>query len=194
MQTKQLLNSFKLQKIMFIIYILVMVVVFIYTLGFMTDYSNLFGMEQGVNESIALFHDKTLQNFNSSIFIYSVIGVVSIIALFALQINKRICDTLAVVIVNVISLFLLITCIISLITLPQIISEYNNVDFTFIGLEDTNFTDTEYVRSYTTFYLGIAIYALEAIAMIIFMTSTIRCYLLARKNIQNLETVGESNE
>lgn len=194
MQTKQLLNSFKLQKIMFIIYILIMVVVFIYTLGFMTDYSNLFGMEQGVNESIALFHDKTLQNFNSSIFIYSVIGVVSIIALFALQINKRICDTLAVVIVNVISLFLLITCIISLITLPQIISEYNNVDFTFIGLEDTNFTDTEYVRSYTTFYLGIAIYALEAIAMIIFMTSTIRCYLLARKNKQNLETVGESNE
>lgn len=194
MQTKQLLNSFKLQRIMFVIYILIMVVVFIYSLGFMTDYSNLFGMEQGVNESIASFHDKTLQNFNSSIFIYSVIGVVSIIALFALQINKKICDTLAVVIVNVISLFLLITCIISLVTLPQIITEYNNVDFTFIGLEDTNFTDVEYVRSYTTFYLGIVIYALEAIAMIIFMTSTIRCYLLARKNKQNLETVGESNE
>ena len=60
-----------------------------------------------------------------------------------------------------------------------------------MGLEDMNFQTAEYVREYSTFYLGIALYAVIFVAMMFFIAVIIRNYKLDKKN--NQVEVGESN-
>ena len=58
-------KSFQLQKIVFVVYIIAMILCVLYSLGFMSRYSNLFGFEQPLNEDITHFHDDILQPFNN---------------------------------------------------------------------------------------------------------------------------------
>lgn len=53
-----------------------------------------------------------------------------------------------------------------------------------MGLEDLNFQTAEYVREYSTFYLGIALYAVIFVAMIFFIAVIIRNYKLGKKTIK----------
>ena len=59
---------FKTQKITAGIYLVMAVVVFIFTLVFMTEYKDLFGLKLKQNSQISFFHDSVLQTFNRQIF------------------------------------------------------------------------------------------------------------------------------
>ena len=184
-------KSFQLQKIVFVVYIIAMILCVLYSLGFMSHYSNLFGFEQPLNEDITHFHDDILQPFNNILFFASLFGAASIIVIFALQINKRICDRFACIVSSLVASVTACVSVFAIIALPLIIQSYDKVDFSYMGLEDLNFQTAEYVREYSTFYLGIALYAVIFVAMIFFIAVIIRNYKLGKKN--NQVEVGESN-
>ena len=59
---------FSTQKITAKIYTVIAVLVFLYTLVFMTEYKNLFGLKLEQNSQISFFHDSILQTFNRHLF------------------------------------------------------------------------------------------------------------------------------
>ena len=85
-------NIFKLQRICFYLFIVIMVVNFIFSLSFMTDYDDLFGFELEANKSIKIFHDN-MQAFNKVIFYLSLVGAIAIAVVFILELNHKVPDS-----------------------------------------------------------------------------------------------------
>ena len=65
---------FKGQQILSVLYILASIGMFLFSLAFMTEYSDLFGLKLPQNQEIAMFHDVILQTFNRQIFAWSLVG------------------------------------------------------------------------------------------------------------------------
>lgn len=173
-------RSFRLQKIMFKGYIVAMVLAALFALGFMTRYSNLFGLELELNAGIKNFHDNVLQKNNNFYFWIGIIGSVSIILMFALEINKKICDLFALIVSSVVSGAMAIVSVVCLTTFPDMIKKFKDVDFKYLGLEDPKYLETPYVKEFTTFYIGYAVYGLILVLMIGFIainTYNFRKYL-----------------
>ena len=76
------------QKVMFALFILFVVVSFIYTLGFMTEYQDFQYLFDPANKPLYNFHHEELIPFNNVIFYVSVIGVIMIIVVFIAKLNK----------------------------------------------------------------------------------------------------------
>lgn len=180
-------KNFKLQKIMFIIYIVSMVALVLYALGFMSNYSNLFGLENPLNEDAAFFHNNVLQVFNNIIFFASLFGAITIVVMFILQINQCICDKFACVIASTLAGVMGLVCLGGLVGLPMICSIYDKTDFSFLGLEDLAFETVDYVRNFTTFYLGIGLYIIVLLAMIFFIFVICKNYRLMKKQGNEVE-------
>ncbi len=161
---------FKLQKIMFFVYLIMLVVSAIYSLSFMTSYQDLFGFSLSKNQGIISFYDNMI-SFNNMIFWFSLIGCISILAMFMLELKSKIPDKFALIVTSAFIIVNIVLCIISFVKLPQLMSEYNAVDFTYMYLEDTSLTkDSVYVLKYSTFYLGYALYTVLGITSLGFGT------------------------
>ena len=73
---------FGAQRVAAILFILMAVVIFVYSLAFMTDYENLFGLMLPANANVSLFHDKILQTFNKGILVWAIVGMVGVVCAF----------------------------------------------------------------------------------------------------------------
>ena len=152
-------------------YLLLMIVSFIYSLSFMTEYQDLALFVLPKNESITLFHEE-LQAFNANIFWFSVVGLASIITLYALEINKKVPDKLAAIIMTVFVVVNVVLAIYEILGIIRLIEQYNLVEFKYMYLEDTSMVKEDvYVRKFNTFYVGYALSALLAIVPVTFATS-----------------------
>ncbi len=161
MQT--LRKSFKLQKIMFFIYLFVVITEFIFSISFMTQYSNLFGLILPLNEGIKLFHDD-MQVFNRIIFYFSLVGLISIILIYVLEINKKVCDRFALIVIGSIIVILTGSSIFSIFRLNGLSNEYKGVDFSYLYLEDPDMVN--YQMRFETFNIG---YVVNVVAIITFL-------------------------
>ena len=163
-------RSFKMQKIMFFMYLFVVILEFIFAVSFMTQYSNLFGLELPLNDGIRIFHDN-MQIFDRFMFYSSLVGLVSIIFIYALEVNKKVCDRFALIVLGVFVAFLIGSSIFSLIRLTQLLGEYKSVDFKYISIEDPEIVD--YQLRFETFYIGYVLNAFSILVFLIFLGNLI---------------------
>lgn len=159
-------KMFSLQKKFVPVFIVTVVITFIYALGFMTPFKDLYGFEYPKNNHIIDFHDVKLQGFNQTIFWIGVVTLPSIIALFALQVNKKVCDRLALIIMGVFSVVIIGLSIFGIVTLISLFPEYKALDMTYF-FDEKSF---DYEKTYYMFYFGYVIYGLAIISTITSMT------------------------
>ena len=69
----------KTQKVTAMIYIVMAIIIFLYSLCFMTEYSDLFGLMLKTNSHITNFYKNILQKFNWQIFRLSLGGIAGIV-------------------------------------------------------------------------------------------------------------------
>lgn len=161
-------NIFKLQRICFYLFIVIMVVNFIFSLSFMTDYDDLFGFELEANKSIKIFHDN-MQAFNKVIFYLSLVGAIAIAVVFILELNHKVPDRFAIIVISAIALVLAFQAIYSFIKFGSLMNEYKNVNYSYMWLENSKLdADYVYEPKHLIFYLGYVVNALVLLISIAF--------------------------
>ena len=163
------------QKVMFALFILFVVVSFIYTLGFMTDYQDFQYLSDKANKPLYNFHHEELIPFNNVIFYVSVIGVIMIIVVFIAKLNKVLPKLLNLILGIVAILPLLLTSIYSILELPGIKDTYNTLDFSHVAEK----IYAEYNPSTFAFYI------ISLVFVVIYLITIITNYIV-RRRIENV--------
>lgn len=78
---------FRGQVILSAVYTVTAIVVFLYTLVFMTEYNDLFGLKMPQNKQIAQFYEVILQGFNRQILVWAIVGIIGILMIVLLEIR-----------------------------------------------------------------------------------------------------------
>ena len=154
---------FNLQKIMIVAYIIVVISCFLYALGFMTDYSDLFGLVLSKNAPIADFHDNVLQPFNRDIFWMGVAGVVSIVLVLILELFSTVPSKFSLICGCIMPIPFIILSIKFIETLKTIEATYLSLNFSYLWLEGYI---GEYVVKTITFDIGSIVYTATIIVSI----------------------------
>lgn len=150
---------FKTQKITAGVYTVMAVVVFIFTLVFMTEYKDLFGLKLKQNSQISFFHDSVLQTFNRQIFLLALIGILIILFSFLLEIFSKVPDRFALIVMEI---FLVVCCggaVYALSNIQAVQAFYRTLDFQYLKLEGL----VDYKPHFTTFQIGLVIYLLQIV-------------------------------
>lgn len=148
-------KMFKTQRFSAGLYTVAAVVVFVYTLCFMTEYKDLFGLKLKQNSQISFFHDSVLQMFNKQIFAFALLGVLVILISFLLEIFSKVPDKFALVIIELALLACCAASVYALNNIQAIEAFYTGLDFSNLRLEGVS----DYVPRFTTFRAGTGIYA-----------------------------------
>lgn len=156
-------KKLKLQKTMVMIYIIMAVVAFTYSLCFMTAYEDLFGLMLKANARIAYFHDVFMHGFNQTMFWFTLFGAVSIAWFYIFGCRQYVPDTVALVIISVSLLIISGWCIYALIEIPRLEATYLSLDFSNLALEGVT---SDYVVRTKTFTYGMVIFAANLIVNI----------------------------
>ena len=175
---------FKTQKLAAGIYTGTVILVFIYTLCFMTEYKDLFGLKLTQNDQISFFHDYILQIFNKQIFAFAVFGVLVILLSFLLEIFGKIPDKFALIIMG---LSLLICCacsVYALFNLQAIESYYAGLDFQYLRLESAG----DYKPHFATFRIGLGIYMTYILCCAFYIVAIGRSHFKFQKNQKKRST------
>ncbi len=171
-----------IQKIMFTIFILAAVSIFIYALGFMTNYEafQYIGYVYSANEPLYNFHHNVLIPFNNVIFYVSVVGLIMIIVIFAAKLNKYLPDKINLIMGLIATIPLLFCSLYGLLNLSSMKSEYNTFDFSYVATE----LYAEYTPSTLAFDIGNILYVLVLVLMLIYILSLVFSYIY-RKRVEN---------
>ncbi len=162
-------KRFKMQRIGFILYLLMLVIVAIYSLSFMTSYENLFGFFLKENQGVIDFH-KHMLAYNDVLFWFSVVGCVSILFMFILELRAKICDWFALGVMTAFGVVNVASSLYGLLSLPKLMNEYKGVDFTHMQDEDQTLIGVVYNLKFETFYIGYVILGLLLIVTIAFIS------------------------
>lgn len=155
-------KNFKNQKLAACLYTVIAVLVFLYTLCFMTEYKDLFGLKLKQNNQVSFFHDSVLQMFNKQIFVFALLGIILILLTFLFQVFSRVPDKFALVIIELILLICCIGSIYAIINIQAIEVFYAGLDFQYLQLEGMS----DYVPRFTTFRIGLGIYIANIISCV----------------------------
>ncbi|NNJ30997.1 hypothetical protein [Lacrimispora defluvii] len=178
---------FKTQRLAAGIYTGIVIIVFIYTLCFMTEYKDLFGLKLKQNDQISFFHDYILQIFNKQIFTFAVFGVLVILLSFLLEVFGKIPDKFALIIMEL-SLLLCCACTVyALLNLQAIESYYAGLDFKYLGLESVS----DYKPHFTTFRIGTGIYISYIFSCVYYIVAIGRSHIKFQKNRKKGSTRNE---
>lgn len=177
---------FKRQKFFMNLFTVVATAVFVYALGFMTQYRGLFGLKLKQNSGIADFYGKTLQSFNRYIFVMALLGLFAIFIGYCLEINKKVPDQFAMIAMSVTLAVYSILAIVFMVQMVGIMAEYTSLDFSFAaleGLEDTTL-------KMQTFYIGYAIYGVTVIEAVLYSVSLVLSHNRCKKEMDREEVVA----
>lgn len=169
---------FRAQKVTAGIYFLMSIAVFVYTLVFMTEYKDLFGLKLQQNSQISFFHDSILQTFNKQIFTFAIVGILIIVFSFLLEIFSKVPDLFAVIVL----VALLAVCCggagYALNNLVILEAFYKNLDFQYLYLEGL----PDYEMHFTTFRAGLGVYVLQIAVCAVYGITIIMSHVTFRKN------------
>lgn len=168
-----MIKMFKLQKISMVLYIIASIVAFIYSLCFMTAYADLGKFTYPINQPLIDFNSN-MQGFNFMMFYFAVASLISILFLFSMQVFKKVCDKLALIVVNVFASLGVICSILVFVFIPMLVSEYDSVEA--LGLFSNNIEQIStwvHEMSYTAFNIGYFIYAIMLVTSLMLIVSTI---------------------
>ncbi len=148
---------FRMQKIMAWVYTAVALAVFLYTLVFMTEYKDLFGLKLKQNSQISFFHDSVLQTFNRQIFTLALIGIVAVLFSFVLEIFSKVPDFLALAVILAFLAGGIAGAVYAITNIQAVEAFYRGLDIQYLHLEGL----TDYVHKFTTFRVGMGVYLLQ---------------------------------
>lgn len=151
---------FNTQKITAKIYTVVAVLVFLYTLVFMTEYKDLFGLKLEQNSQISFFHDSILQTFNRQIFVLALFGIVIVVFSFLLESFQKVPDRFALIVIEAALIASCIGAVYALVNLQAVSQFYRGLDFQYLYLEGME----EYEMRFSTFRAGNVVYILQLIS------------------------------
>lgn len=149
---------FTAQKCACILYIVMTLVVFVYALAFMTQYSDLVGLKLAQNRKIANFYEVGLQTFNRQAFALALLAVVGIVLLFFLEVRTRVPDRFALVVMIVCMAVCCYGACVGIANLRDLAAYYGRLDFSSLVLEGGA---ADYRPRFTTFWVGIGLYAAQ---------------------------------
>ena len=125
---------FSTQKITAKIYTVIAVLVFLYTLVFMTEYKNLFGLKLEQNSQISFFHDSILQTFNRQIFVLALFGIIIVVFSFLLESFHKVPDRFALIVIDAALLISCVGAVYALVNLQAVSQFYKGLDFQYLSL------------------------------------------------------------
>lgn len=157
-------TTLKLQRIAAKLYIVITILVFTFTLCFMTEYKDLFGLKLKQNAQISFFHDAILQTFNRQIFTFAILGILVILFSFLLEIYSKVPDKFALIVIELSLLACCACSIYALMNIPAIETFYKGLDFQYLKLEGLN----NYESHFTTFRIGVGIYVVNIISCVFY--------------------------
>ena len=126
---------FNTQKITAKIYTVIAVLVFLYTLVFMTEYKDLFGLKLKQNSQISFFHDSILQTFNRQIFVLALFGIGIVVFSFLLESFQKVPDRFALIVIEAALIASCAGAVYSLVNLQTVSQFYGSLDFQYLYLE-----------------------------------------------------------
>lgn len=150
-----------MQKVMFVIYIIAMVALFLYSLGFMTQYRDFQYLASYENYVLYEFHHERLIPYNNFIFNLAIVSIVTILIVFSCKYNKKLPNLVTTVIGILITIPTIISSVYSLKILPGLKKDYQGFDFSYVPEE----TYEPYTPSTLAFDIG----EILSIALIIIM-------------------------
>ncbi len=153
---------FKTQKIMAWVYTAAALLVFLYTLIFMTEYKDLFGLKLSQNSQISFFHDSVLQTFNRQIFALALAGIVMVAVSFFLELFSKVPDRFALFVFLLLLVFCIGGSVYAFSNIQAIESFYQGLDFQYLYLEGMD----GYEPHFTTFRIGYCIYAVQILVCV----------------------------
>lgn len=153
---------FRAQKITAGIYGAVAVIVLIFTLVFMTEYKDLFGLKLKQNSQISFFHDSVLQTFNRQIFLLALIGILIVLLSFLLETFSKVPDKFALVVMEILLVICLSGSIYALNNILAVEAFYKTLDFQYLMLEGL----ADYSPRFTTFSIGLLIYFIQMVVCV----------------------------
>jgi MFS superfamily sulfate permease-like transporter len=155
-------NVFRIQKITALIFTAVSIAVFVFSLSFMTEYKDLFGLKLKQNKPVSFFHDSVLQVFNRQIFVLALFGILIILFSFLLETYRRVPDRFALIVIITMLLLNCAGAVYAITNMQEIENYFGTLDFQYLELEGLN----GYKPDFTTFRIGIPVYAVQIAASV----------------------------
>lgn len=149
---------FAAQRRASVFYIAVTLVVLVYALAFMTQYSDLVGLRLEQNRQIANFYTVGLQTFNRHIFAWALLAVAGIVLVFFLELRTRVPDRFALVVMTVCLAGCCYGAYFAVTNLLSLQAYYGRLDFQYLALEGGA---ADYRPKFATFRVGLAVYAAQ---------------------------------
>ena len=150
---------FKAQRVAAVVYTVMSIVVFLYTLMFMTEYKDLFGLKLKQNSQISFFHDSILQTFNRQIFALALFGVIVIVLSFFLEIFSKVPDWFALVVLEACLIACCAGAVYAITNIQAVEAFYKGLDLQYLYLEGLD----NYQLKFTTFHIGVGIYVVQLV-------------------------------
>ena len=144
------------------------IAVFIFSLFFMTDFKDLFGLLMKMNEDVANFHDNIMQGYNQQIFLAAVGGLVVLLLFFFLQAFSRVPDVFALAVITAACVALCAFSAYAIASTVRLETIYLGLDFSHVAMEG----GVEYVVRTRTFSASMilnGLYIVCCIAVIVVM-------------------------
>ena len=169
---------FTAQKCASILYIVMTLVVFVYTLAFMTQYSDLVGLKMAQNKLIANFYDVGLQAFNRQMFAWALLAVAGIALIFFLEIRTRVPDLFALVVMTLCMGACCYGAYFAITNLQALSAYYAKLDFSYLVLEGGA---ADYQLKFATFQIGTGIYIAQLVVCVCFAAILIASHVKYKK-------------
>lgn len=157
-------RTFRLQRICAVLFLVMSIALFVLSLGFMTDFKDLFGLQLKANKPVAYLHDVLLQGYNRSLFHLAVCALVVVVLSFTFEANRKVPDMIALVMMDALLAILFVRAVMLVATLAGLEPVYLSADYSKVRLEG----GFDYVLRTRTFRLGYLVESLFALVCLVF--------------------------
>lgn len=157
-------RTFRLQRICAVLFLVMSIALFVLSLGFMTDFKDLFGLQLKANKPVAYLHDVLLQGYNRSLFHLAVCALLVAVLSFVFETNRKVPDMIALVMMDVLLAVLFVRTVMLIATLAGLEPVYLSTDYSKVRLEG----GFDYVLRTRTFLLGYLVESLFALVSLSF--------------------------
>ena len=158
---------FRGQVILSAVYTVTAIVVFLYTLVFMTEYNDLFGLKMPQNKQIAQFYEVILQGFNRQLLVWAIVGII----------RTAVPDRFAAAVMTVYMGCCCFGAVNAIRNILAIWAYYKGLDFQYLYADGI----TGYELKFTTFQVGIGIYSVQIIVCVAFAAVLLLSHIRYKK-------------
>ena len=151
---------FRGQVILSAVYTVTAIVVFLYTLVFMTEYNDLFGLKMPQNKQV-----------------WAIVGIIGILMIVLLEIRTAVPDRFAAAVMTVYMGCCCFGAVNAIRNILAIWAYYKGLDFQYLYADGI----TGYELKFTTFQVGIGIYSVQIIVCVAFAAVLLLSHIRYKK-------------